>query len=414
MKRQIRKRGAQKSGEKRSISFFLGIFSLIILIPLSVLGATLEEELQQKQEQLNKYSDLRALKQKEQSLLSTQVAALESENSRVERTIGENRNELESIEHELVIPRQAITEKEKLLAAQKYLLSQLLRSHYERSKNKDVGGFLLTDKGAGFLAQDDHVSQTSAKIKEILESVNALRNDLLKNRSTLEEKQVRLVDLTHQMEQRSSYLESSRTYKQTLIASSKGEEQHYEKKISKIEQEIMDIQREIEEIEIGKIDSFSSSDLPSASSAGFIYPVAKPYKITQGYGKTSFSKNYASGMHNGIDFGYGGSSKIMAAASGKVVGTGNMGHYGYGKWIAIDHGNGIVTLYGHLSAIKVSSGAKVKRGDTIGTMGSTGYSTGQHLHFTVFAKKTFDVVESKKVSGVKIPTGASVNPMKYL
>ncbi|HLB50684.1 MAG TPA: hypothetical protein VJL38_00730, partial [Patescibacteria group bacterium] len=173
MKRQIRKRGAQKSGEKRSISFFLGIFSLIVLIPLSVLGATLEEELQQKQEQLNKYSDLRTLEQKEQSLLSTQVAALESENSRVERTIGENRNELESIEHELVITRQAITEKEKFLAAQKYLLSQLLRSHYERSKNKDVGGFLLTDKGAGFLAQDDHVSQTSAKIKEILESVNA-------------------------------------------------------------------------------------------------------------------------------------------------------------------------------------------------------------------------------------------------
>lgn len=414
MKKQSRKMGVRKSVKKRFVSFFLFVFSPIILIPFFAIGATLEEDLQKKREQLDKYTNLKELEQKEQSVLSTQVVALENENNHIERTIDENRKELETIDNDLVILRHAIDEKEKFLAAQKHLLSQLLRSHYERSQNKDVGGFLLTDKTAGFMAQDDHVTQTSEKIKELLESVNALRNDLIKNRSSLEEKQVRIADLAHQMEQRSSYLESSRAYKQTLIASSKSEEQHYEKKISKIEQEILDIQREIEEIEIGKVDGFSASDLPSASSAGFIYPIEKPYKITQGYGKTSFSKHYASGMHNGIDFGYGGSSKIMAAANGKVVGTGNMGRYGYGKWIAIDHGNGIVTLYGHLSAVKVGNGAKVKRGDTIGTMGSTGYSTGQHLHFTVFAKKTFDVVNSKKVSGVKIPTGASVNPMKYL
>lgn len=73
----------------------------------------------------------------------------------------------------------------------------------------------------------------------------------------------------------------------------------------------------------------------------------------------------------------------MAADSGTVVGAGWLDNYGYGNRVLIDHGNGFVTLYAHLSGIQVRPGQTVNRGDVIGQMGSTGRSTGVHLHFEI-------------------------------
>ena len=86
----------------------------------------------------------------------------------------------------------------------------------------------------------------------------------------------------------------------------------------------------------------------------------------------------------------------------------------YGKWIAIEHefdGKELVTIYGHLSKKRVDKGDKVDEGDKIGDIGSTGYSTGPHLHFGVYSADQFEI---SKINGRDIPTGAHVNPMRYL
>lgn len=98
--------------------------------------------------------------------------------------------------------------------------------------------------------------------------------------------------------------------------------------------------------------------------------------------------------HEGQDFGtYGGTPPIVAVAPGKVIQAGWNG--GYGNFVAIDHGNGVVTQYGHLSVIIVSVGQVVGAGQQIGNAGSTGYSSGNHLHFNV------------------VVNGQYVNPMNY-
>lgn len=87
--------------------------------------------------------------------------------------------------------------------------------------------------------------------------------------------------------------------------------------------------------------------------------------------------------HRGIDIANHGAPAVLAADSGTVVGAGWLDGFGYGNRVIIDHGNGFRTLYGHLSQAYVVAGQTVRRGDAIGKMGSTGRSTGTHLHFEV-------------------------------
>lgn len=109
------------------------------------------------------------------------------------------------------------------------------------------------------------------------------------------------------------------------------------------------------------------------SSQGFIWPLNGP--VTSGYG-------YRWGrLHAGIDIGGYTGQPIVSAKSGVVIEAGSMG--GYGNATIIDHGGGIATLYGHQTSISVSVGERVSQGEVIGTVGSTGYSTGPHLHFEV-------------------------------
>ena len=99
-------------------------------------------------------------------------------------------------------------------------------------------------------------------------------------------------------------------------------------------------------------------------------------------------------MHHGLDIANHRGTPIIATADGRVSSVGR--NSGLGKIVAIDHGYGFRTRYAHLSEIKVKRGQRVKRGDVIGLMGSTGYSTGPHLHYEV------------------IRNGKTVNPIKYI
>ena len=122
------------------------------------------------------------------------------------------------------------------------------------------------------------------------------------------------------------------------------------------------------------------------SSSGFIWPASGV--VTSGFG-WRWGR-----MHEGLDIAASYGAPISAASSGTVIYAGWMG--GYGNLVVIDHGGGLATAYGHQSSIAVSSGSHVSQGQTIGYVGSTGHSTGPHLHFEVRVN------------------GSAVDPMGYL
>lgn len=119
---------------------------------------------------------------------------------------------------------------------------------------------------------------------------------------------------------------------------------------------------------------------------GFIRPVGGP--ITSPFGYRTHPIFHSRIYHSGIDIGAGYGTPIKASNSGKVIMAGWYG--GYGKVVIIDHGvvrgQPITTLYGHMSSINVTQGQKVNQGQTVGKVGTTGYSTGPHLHFEVRVK----------------------------
>jgi murein DD-endopeptidase MepM/ murein hydrolase activator NlpD len=117
----------------------------------------------------------------------------------------------------------------------------------------------------------------------------------------------------------------------------------------------------------------------STSSSGFLWP-ADGVK-TSDFGWRTHPIFGTGRLHAGIDIGAAYGSPISAAASGTVVSAGTMS--GYGNVVVLDHGGGIATLYAHQSSVAVGTGQAVQRGQTIGYVGSTGYSTGPHLHFEV-------------------------------
>ena len=215
-----------------------------------------------------------------------------------------------------------------------------------------------------------------------------------------------------QLTERNDYLESTKDNKAYLLTKTQAEVNKYDSLVDTLQKQRDEINSEIEDLEAGKVGQLSG--MPSFQKGLLAYPLKK-FSVSQGYGKTSFSKKaYASGKHNGIDFAAPTGTPLYAAGKGKIIGTGNLGRYAYGKWVAIDHGNGIVTLYGHMSSISVSKGGKVDTGEKIGSVGSTGYSTGSHVHFTVFSANSYELVSSKTVKGLLIPIGATVNPNVYL
>lgn len=119
----------------------------------------------------------------------------------------------------------------------------------------------------------------------------------------------------------------------------------------------------------------------AVSLSSLMWPVPSCSLITSRFGNRRSPTAGASSYHGGLDIGAGQGASIVAAQAGTVILASYSG--GYGNCVMINHGNGLVTLYGHMQSISVRNGAHVSKGQTIGRVGSTGVSTGPHCHFEI-------------------------------
>lgn len=214
-------------------------------------------------------------------------------------------------------------------------------------------------------------------------------------------------------------VQDQKSERQKILTVTKNKEGVFQQQLTELEKQQQQIASDIETLDAVLRTKIDPSILPPFGHGVLAIPVQGDTlnNITQGYGATRFAKNgYRGRWHNGVDLAAPLGIPVLSAEDGVVAGTGNQDAYcprgAYGKFIAINHNDNLTTLYGHLSRPIVKKGDVIKRGQVIGYSGMTGYATGPHLHFTVFAQPTFYIGPSKGCG--PMPYGGDLNPLSYL
>lgn len=212
------------------------------------------------------------------------------------------------------------------------------------------------------------------------------------------------------MEDKLRIREEMRARKEQAANEAKEKFKHYNESIRKLAIKMAQAKQGIRDLEIredemaaqqSKIANLIRSLQPKASApssnashGSLLYPVPGSRNITSPFGWRIHPIYKTKKFHSGVDLAASYGASIFAAESGTVIYAGWQS--GYGNTVIVDHGGGLSTLYAHCSSIKVSNGQKVSRGQTIALVGSTGASTGPHLHFEVHVN------------------GSAVNPENYI
>ncbi len=188
--------------------------------------------------------------------------------------------------------------------------------------------------------------------------------------------------------------------KNRLLKETKNQESAYKTLLAQKQALKAQFQKEIDEYESKLQYILDPSTLPEG--VVFSWPVDNVF-VTQRFGITSASKRlYASGSHSGVDFRASVGTPVRAMADGVVEGIGDTDlscrGASFGKWVFIRYDNGLASTYGHLSLATAKEDQKVRRGDVVAYSGNTGYSTGPHLHVSVYAGEAVKVDTKPSIS----------------
>jgi len=259
-------------------------------------------------------------------------------------------------------------------------------------------------------------------------NLQQVKSGLETNKRSTEKAKADLVKLTAQLKDQRSIVLGTVAEKNTLLKETKNSEAGYSRLLIERQKQKEAFEREVTALESALRIAIDPSSIPRIGTGVLSYPIgtAETVRITQKFGTTDFSTNNPSvykgsnGDHNGVDFGASIGTQIKAAGSGTVINVINITsalRCGYGNWVAIKHPNGLTTLYAHLSLNTTRVGDQVATGQIIGYSGNTGFTTGPHLHFGVYASQGFQTARSVSCPGITIPIAplnAYLNPLSYL
>lgn len=361
--------------------------------------SSLEEEKKKTEAAIKELEGLKSDTEQYVRSLDAQLDSLDTELLRLEGDISEKTKSIE----ETAVRLEEAGETEK----QQYESMKLrIKYMYEKGNSSYLDLLLQSRSMSELLNRAEYIQKISEYDRRMLDEYVAVKENIARDKVQLETEKEELVTLQEQTQAKQASVEALVNEKTAELArvdirigEKTAEAEAYEKDIKAQEEQIRKIEAELkrqEEEARRKAEAAGKTyNTVSLGNINFIWPCPASARITSSFGDRESPTAGASSNHKGIDIGAPTGSNIVAAASGTV--TISTYSYSAGNYVMINHGGGVSTVYMHCSKLLVSVGDTVKQGDVIAKVGSTGYSTGPHLHFGIRQNGTY-VNPSKYVS----------------
>lgn len=326
--------------------------------------------------------------QEQLDVVNELVSNLENQIATTNNQIASANAEIKSIEDEIALKEQEIE-------ASKEKFKDRMKAIYISGDMTGGLEILLCSNGLQeFISNTVYLEAMADYDQGLIDELTSDKEGYQDKKAEVETRKKQISQQKSELAEKKTELDAQQKEAETLMNQIKAEEEEYKRK-----QVDLDIQKAKAKAELDNIVNKNNSNSQNTTYYGgsFGWPTPGYKNITSkfGYRTYTYRGKKVSSYHKGIDIGAPLGAKIVASNGGKVV-TSAYNANGYGNYVILDHGGGKMTVYGHMSQRGVSVGQSVGKGQQIGKVGSTGRSTGNHLHFEIRIN------------------GSAVNPLNYL
>ncbi|HVS79871.1 MAG TPA: peptidoglycan DD-metalloendopeptidase family protein [Candidatus Paceibacterota bacterium] len=377
--------------------------------------ADLQKEIDQYQAQVDSTS-------KQANTLQSAVNSLNTTGKKLDSQIQLTQNNIAAAELTIQKLELEIGDKEDQAKDMTNAIAETIRT-MDQTDNISMIEVLLTRPDLSTVWSDmESLSSLNDSLSSRVDLLRQVQEDLKGKQDATTEEQQQLASYQSSLSDKKQLVEVNKQEKSTLLTQTKNQESQYKQLLAEKQAAKAQFEQELNQLQSKLQFTLNPNTIPPVGSGVFRWPLDS-VRITQYFGNTEFARTaaYNGQGHNGIDIAASIGTPVKAALDGTVIGVNSQvaPMCQYGKWVLIKHANGLTTLYAHLSLVKVNSGDQVTTGQVIGYSGDTGYATGPHLHFTVYASAAVKFEQYTCNSGITltIPVSAFsgyLNPMDYL
>jgi murein DD-endopeptidase MepM/ murein hydrolase activator NlpD len=380
----------------------------------------LRKQVEELTKQAKKYESNINQKQKEANTLSRQISILNNQISQLETQISITEKEIQTSKLEISDLEDKIFEAQEKINIEKSAVAKIITAINDRDHTSLAVILIKNPSLASFSAVVNEDEAINAKLNSMLVVLKKEKEEMQTVKTELETKKQELEILNNQQKNQHEVAKDTKEDKNQLLTTTKGKEQEYQKMLAAVKAKEQAFFDELKRLESEAIKSgayivhITAQSVPPKGTWKIRWP-EDSYRLTQGYGMTAYARSgaYGGSGHNGIDLAHGRATPIHSVDFGAILASGTSD--GWGNWVAVLHDNGMVSLYGHFMAPSgLANGTRVTPDSVIGYEGTTGNSTGSHVHLSIY-KDFFTYYNAKHKNQLYFNYfDGTVNPLNYL